>query len=82
MYHDTFPAPINNLAIDLMNHDATVSGGEFVQYVLYDGSDELKVITGLDEDGTKEKEPFYMVFVRFFTAFFDFVKKLIESKKA
>ena len=80
MYHDTFPAPINNLAIDLMNHDATVSGGEYAQYVLYDGSNELKVISGLDEDGTKEKEPFFMVFIRFFTAFFEFVKKLINSK--
>ena len=79
MYHDTFPAPINNLAIDLMNHDATVSGGEYAQYTLYDGSNELKVISGQDENDTVEKEPFYMIFIRFFTTFIEFLKKLIGN---
>ncbi len=81
MYHDTFPAAINNLAVNVMNHDATVSGGELAQYLLYDGSNELKVIDGLDEDGAKEKEPVYMIFIRFFTAFLEFIKKLINSNK-
>ena len=79
MYHDTFPAPINNLAIDLMNHDATVSGGEYAQYTLYDGSNELKIISGQDENDTVEKEPFYMIFIRFFTTFIEFLKKLIGN---
>ena len=79
MYHDTFPAAINNLAIEVMNHDATVSGGEYAQYARFDGSNELKAVEPFHEEAVNEEEPFFKVFIRFFKAFIEFIKKFIDS---
>lgn len=81
IYHDTFPYAINSFAISLMNSEATVSSGEHPQYVRYTGwSEPLVPIEGLDEDGTKEDEPKFMVFIRFFTAILNFIKKLFNGE--
>lgn len=81
IYHDTFPHAINSFAISLMNSEATVSSGEYPQYVRYTGwSEPLVPIEGLDEDGTKEDEPKFLVFIRFFTAVLNFIKKLFNGE--
>ncbi len=80
LHHESFPAAINNLAANLMNNEATVSGGEFAQYLLYNGSSNLEVVKGLDEDGTKEEEPKQLIFIRFFTAILNFFTKLFNGE--
>ncbi len=80
MHHETFPYPINRLALDVMNHEATVSGGEYAQYLRFDGSSTLKVIEGLDEDGTKKETPAQMLFIRFFNAIIKFITKLFKGE--
>ena len=80
LHHESFPGAINNFAMKLMNHDATVSGGEFAQYLLYNGTSNLEVVNGLDEDGTKEEEPKQLIFIRFFTAILNFFTKLLKGE--
>lgn len=80
LHHESFPGAINNFAMKLMNHEATVSGGEFAQYLLYNGTSNLEVVNGIDEDGTKEEEPKQLIFIRFFTAILNFFTKLLKGE--
>ena len=81
IYHDTFPHAINSFAIKLMNSEATVSGGEYPQYVRYVGwHDPLVPVEGLDEDGLKAENPAFLVFIRFFTALMNILTKLFNGE--
>ncbi len=79
LHHETFPAAINNFAVTVMNHEATVSGGEYAQYQLYNGTAELEVVEGLDEDGDEYEEPKQMIFIRFFTALLRILRKIFTG---
>lgn len=81
LHHDSFPYSINIFAMDLMNKEATVSGGEYAQYLLYVGwYDPMVPVEGLDEDAAKPNEPSYLTFIRFFTALLNFLTKLINGE--
>lgn len=80
LHHETFPAAINDLAANVMNHEATVSGGEYAQYLLFNGTAKLDVIEGLDEDGTKEKTPVQLIFIRFFTALLKILTRIFNRE--
>ena len=77
MHHETFPAAINDLAANLMNHEATVSGGEYAQYLLYNGQTNMNPVDGLDEHSTTQ--PSQLIFIRFFTALLRFFSKLFNG---
>lgn len=80
MHHETFPGEINRLAMDVMNKEATVSGGEYSQFLLYDGSGQLKVVEGPDESAkTEAKGPLAALF-RFLAAFYQMIKKLFSGE--
>ncbi len=80
LFHDSFPEAINGFALKVMNNEATVSGGEYAQYLLYNGTNNLEVVEGLDEDGTEKKPPVQMIFIRFFTAIMNFFKKIFSGE--
>ncbi len=81
IHHETFPYAINAFAINLMNSEATVSGGEYAQYVAYQGwSDPLVPIDGPDENDAHKDTPVQMIFIRFFTAILNFLKKIINGE--
>ncbi len=80
IYHDTFPYAINNFAITLMNSEATVSGGEYPQYVRYTGWSEPLIPIEAPENSNKSDEPVYMVFIRFFTSVLNLIKKLLNGE--
>lgn len=81
IFHDTFPYAINKFAIDLMNNEATVSGGEYAQYMLYHGwSDPLTPIEGPDESESKKDEPMQNMFIRFFKSIFKLFLKLLKGE--
>lgn len=77
LHHETFPAAINNFAVAVMNNNATVSGGEFAQYLLYNGTSELEVVEGADIDETDN--PKQLIFIRFFTALLRILTKIFRS---
>ncbi len=79
LHHETFPGAINRFAMNVMNKEATVSGGEYNQYLLYDGSSELKVVEEPDDIAVEAKGPLAALF-RFLTAFVEFFKKLLNGK--
>lgn len=81
LHHDSFPYSINIFAMNLMNHEATVSGGEYSQYLNYVGwYDPMVPVEGLDEDGTKAEEPKQMIFIRFFTVLLNFITKILKGE--
>ena len=81
IYHDTFPYSYNKFAFDLMNNEATVSGGEYAQYMLYHGwSEPLTPIEGPDETTSAAQEPVFMKFIRFMTSFVKIVVKLLKGE--
>ena len=80
MHHETFPYAINRFALDLMNNEATVSGGEYAQYMQFDGSATLKPVEQPDEDSVEDNKPGFLVFIRFFTNLFNFISKLFKGE--
>lgn len=80
MHHETFPSAINNLAVKLMNTEATVSDGEVAQYLLYTGSSQLSVIEGVDEDATKPKENVLATLMRFLTAVLNMFTRILRGE--
>ena len=80
LHHDLVPPSMNYFVMDLMNYEATVSGGEYAQYLDYVGwNDPLVPVEGLDEDATKEETPEAITFIRFFTALMNFITKLLKG---
>lgn len=80
MHHETFPGEINRLAMDVMNKEATVSGGEYSQYLLYDGSGQLKEIVSDNEEVVSEAKGPLAALFRFLSAFFRMIKKLFSGE--
>lgn len=78
LHHETFPAAINNFAVAVMNHEATISGAEYAQYQLYNGTANLEAIEGLDEDGDGYEEPKRLIFIRFFAAWLRILKRIFS----
>lgn len=80
LHHEPFPPSFSTLAMRMMNEDVTVSGGQYAQYLLYIGWDNPMVpVEGIDEDGTKDEAPRFLTFIRFFTALFNFITKLLKG---
>ncbi len=80
LHHESFPGAINRFALNVMNKDATVSGGEYKQFLLYDGSSELKVVEATDGDVAVEKKGPLASLLRFLSAFFNLIKKLFNGE--
>lgn len=77
MHHETFPAAINRLALNVMNSNATVSSGDYAQY--YDFVDGgLVEIDGVDED-TLPRGNILMTLFRFLNAFMNLLRKVFNS---
>lgn len=79
MYHDTFPYPINRLALQLMNNDATVSDGRYPAVQEFVG-DNLIPVEGTDEDATVEKKNVFQMFIDFFKSLIKVLKKLFNGE--
>ena len=83
MHHETFPYPINRLALDVMNNEAVVSDGRYpaVQEYVADGNKLIPVET-TDEDAEKEKKNFFTLVIDFFKSLIEVMKKLFNGEIA
>lgn len=83
MHHETFPYPINRLALDVMNNEAVVSDGRYpaVQEYVADGNKLIPVET-TDEDAEKEKKNFFRLLIDFFKSLIEVMKKLFNGEIA
>ncbi len=83
MHHETFPYPINRLALDVMNNEAVVSDGRYpaVQEYVADGNKLIPVET-TDEDAEKEKKNFFTLVIDFFKTLIEVMKKLFNGEIA
>ncbi len=79
MYHDTFPYPINRLALDIMNNDATVSDGRYPSVQEFTG-DGLVPVEGTDEDAVPENKNVFRMFIDFFRSLIKVLKKLFNGE--
>lgn len=78
MYHDTFPYPINRLALDVMNNDAVVSDGRYAQFQEFVG-DRLIPVETTDEDAEKTKKNIFALLLDFFRSLLEVLKKLFNG---
>ena len=80
MHHETFPYAINKFALDVMNSEATVSGKQFSQYLLFNSNAALEPITGPDEDSTKPSGNALSSLLRFLAEFAKFISRLLNGE--
>lgn len=83
MHHETFPYPINRLALDVMNNEAVVSDGRYPAYQEYvaDGN-KLILVEGTDEDAVPEQKNFFKLILDFFKSLIEVMKKLFNGEIA
>ena len=75
MHHETFPYPINRLALDVMNKELTVASEGYGAFFEYDEAGyRLVPVEGTDEDAAKASPNIFRLFI-------DFVKQLLSIMK-
>ncbi len=79
MHHETFPAAINDFAMNVMNKEATVSGGEYSQFLLYNGTSTLEAVSGPDEDAAKPKDSTLSLLLNFLSKLLKFITRLFNG---
>ncbi len=79
MHHDIFPSCINYFAMDVMNGETNVSDGVKAQFTEYK-DDKCIPIEGTDSDATKAPDTPLVSLMRFLTAFFNFISKIINGE--
>ncbi len=81
MHHETFPYPINRLALDVMNNEAKVSDGRFpaVQEYFAEGN-RIAPVEGTDEDAIPEKKNVFQMFIDFFKSLIEVLKKVFNGE--
>ncbi len=79
MEHETFPYAINRFALDVMNGELTVSSGVKPQFSTFDGKVCTETV-GTDEDATKAPDTPLVSLMRFLTAFFNLITKIINGE--
>ncbi len=81
MHHETFPYPINRLALDVMNNEAVVSDGRYpaVQEYVADGNKLIPVET-TDADAVTENKSIFKMIMDFFKTLMDVLKKLFNGE--
>lgn len=80
MHHETFPAAINDFAMNVMNKEATVSGGQYSQFLLYNGTSTLQVIEGPDEDATKPASNPIALLLNFLARLAKFIERIFKGE--
>ena len=76
--HHNHWGSIEPLSLDVMNNDYTVSNQDVYPQFMDDAND-MKEVTP-DEDYTKPEKNVLVSLMRFFTAFFNFISKLINGE--
>lgn len=83
MHHETFPYPINRLALDVMNNEAVVSDGRYPAYQEYvEDGNKLILVEGTDEDAEKVKKNIFRMIIDFFKSLIEVMKKLFNGEIA
>ena len=81
MHHETFPYPINRLALDVMNNEATVSDGRWPQ-VTELVENRLVPVETTDEDAEPAQKNFFQLIIDFFKSLIQVMKKLFNGEIA
>ncbi len=68
------------IRLDVMNKDATVSAGQYSQFLLYDGTSTLTPIEGPDEDAAMPSTNILATLMRFISNLFKMLSKLFNSE--
>ncbi|MGN0447838.1 MAG: hypothetical protein ACI4GC_04725 [Acutalibacteraceae bacterium] len=79
IHHDIFPNSLVQQAMRTMNEELDVNDGVIPQFQTYVNGNYSET-TGLDEDGTKPADNIFATMLRFFTAFFNFITKLLNGE--
>lgn len=78
LHHNTF-APLDSMTLDIMRNDYTVESGKYPQFYNYE-NDKLTVQTQADEDINSKPDTKLSSLMRFLTALFNFLSKLIKGE--
>ena len=83
LHHDFF-SPLQNMSMEIMRYDLTVENEKYPQFLTHIGKgdvvvDELIITEGTDEDADKEESTYFTVLIRFFTAFFNFIRNILKG---
>ena len=68
-----------------MRYDLTVENEKYPQFLTHIGKgdvvvDELIITEGTDKDADKEESTYFTVLIRFFTAFFNFIRDILKGE--
>ena len=78
LHHNYFEV-LHVISLEAMRYDLTVDNDKYPQY-LYHENDTITPLVGADEDSTKAPNNLFTSFIRFFTAFFNFIARLFKGK--
>jgi len=78
LHHETFDGAMNQLAMNAMNKEATVSGGEYAQFLIYNGTSTLTPVDGPDENAEKPASSPLMSLFRFLAEIIKFLTEIFS----